>query len=735
MKKDLSEPRWNMKALEPNGLKMIDLFCGAGVGASGFLLAGYDIVYAIDNQKHAVNTYKRNIGEHAVLGDIRKVKAEEIPDADVITGGFPCFTGETLITTSKGLKEIRHVKVGDLVLTHKGHYKKVLTTMKRKTNSLYILDTEQIPRTFVTAEHPFYAIKKKSNNANGKNNFENNPQWITTRELSKLHYIGMAYYKKRMNPYHIKSDEAYLLGKFLAIGDYGYNRKIRRQQMVFVNSTEWLPDIKDKFPKLRRKHNEDNRTYVLYSKRMIDLSKKFFPQKRNSSIPQSFMQLPQKIQISFLNGYLKEKGKRNGTKWILESRNKKRIFELGQLIQQAYGVSYTITSNTFHPMHHISNQDGKVKWKLEFDIGKENKTVIQKHSIVWNQVEQKKIMSFDGFVYNLEVEDDNSYVANNMIVHNCQPFSVAGKGEGINDEKQGDLGYHFYRIICDKQPKAFLMENVGGVLTKKHRAFFDELVQLFEDAGYNVTWDLINCYEYGVPQLRKRVFVIGIRKDLGKRFVFPEKIPESERTTIRDAIGDLPDPNGINNHRGYGIRKDEAPYINKIPPGGNWKDLSEEEQKAFLGKAFYSGGGKTGFLRKVSFDAPAYTITSVMNGKNNAQIIDNQDKYYKGDFSPRYKSRNRQKQWDEPSFTIVSQARQLPLYPEPANYDIRKMDEMDVPPPRRFTVRECLRLQTVPDWFSFSDDIPLNKQYERCSGIPSLVAYKFGIAIAELLNS
>lgn len=406
MKTDLSEPRWGMIEREKNGLTMTDLFCGAGIGAVGFKLAGYEIRFAIDNQIYAVDTYNRNIGPHAVLGDIRKLSSQEIPDTDVITGGFP-----------------------------------------------------------------------------------------------------------------------------------------------------------------------------------------------------------------------------------------------------------------------------------------------------------------------------------------CNPFSVAGKGEGVKDKKRGDLGYHFYRIIKEKQPKAFLMENVAGLVSKRHKAFFDELMQLFDEAGYNVTWKLINTWDYGVPQLRKRVFAVGIRKDLNKTFVFPEPIPEEKRTTIRDAIGDLPNPNGLNNHIGYGIRKDEAPYINKIPPGGNWKDLSEEEQKAFLGKAFYSGGGKTGFLRKVSFDAPAYTITSVMNGKNNAQIIDNQDKYYKGDFSPRYKSRNRQKQWDEPSFTIVSQARQLPLYPEPANYDIRKMDEMDVPPPRRFTVRECLRLQTVPDWFSFSDDIPLNKQYERCSGIPSLVAYKFGIAIAELLNS
>lgn len=330
----------------------------------------------------------------------------------------------------------------------------------------------------------------------------------------------------------------------------------------------------------------------------------------------------------------------------------------------------------------------------------------------------------------------------------CQPYSVAGNGKGQLDEKSGDLANHFLRIVKEKQPKAFLLENVGGIVNKRHREYFLQLMKEFDKAGYAVTYpdkkdgnpDTINCWDYGVPQLRKRVFAIGIRKDLNRKFVFPTPIPEQQRTTIRDAIGDLPEPNGQNNHYGYGIRPDEAPFIHLIPPGGNWRDLPIEQQKSFMGKAYYSGGGRSGFLRKVKLDQPAWTITSLMNGKNNAQIIDpsekrpikNHENYYQGDFSPRYRSRNRQKQWEEPSYTIVSSARQLPLHPEPPNYDIRNAPSTE-PQPRRFTVRECLRLQTVPDWFVFDDNISLLHQYERCSGIPSLIAYQWGIALANVL--
>lgn len=330
----------------------------------------------------------------------------------------------------------------------------------------------------------------------------------------------------------------------------------------------------------------------------------------------------------------------------------------------------------------------------------------------------------------------------------CQPFSFSGDGEGVNNKQKGDLGRYFYEFVKKKQPKAFFMENVGGLVSKKHKDFFWELVNNFEKAGYVLTFatkengDLttINCWDYGVPQLRKRVFVIGIRKDLKKKFEFPDILPESKRPNIRKAIGDLPEPPGKNNHIGFGIRNDEALFVDKIPPGGNWRDLPVEDQKIFLGGAFNSGGGRTGFLRKVDFDKPAYTITSMMDGKNNAQIVDVANKYknhsehYEGGYSPHFKSRNRQKQWDEPSFTIVSSERHIPLHPEPINYDIRGMDRDERTPPRRFTVRECLRLQTVPDTFSFDENIPLRKQYERCSGIPSLIAYKFGKELATLLN-
>ena len=81
---------FGIKQLPKNGLTMVDLFCGAGIGGFGFKKAGYDIIYAVDNMQYAVDTYNKNVGNHAVCLDIKKINLNDLPEADVYSGGFPC---------------------------------------------------------------------------------------------------------------------------------------------------------------------------------------------------------------------------------------------------------------------------------------------------------------------------------------------------------------------------------------------------------------------------------------------------------------------------------------------------------------------------------------------------------------------------------------------------------------------------------------------------------------------
>ena len=105
----------------------------------------------------------------------------------------------------------------------------------------------------------------------------------------------------------------------------------------------------------------------------------------------------------------------------------------------------------------------------------------------------------------------------------CQSWSEAGRMKGINDAR-GQLFYEFIRLLKEKKPKFFVAENVSGMLSKRHSEAVDNIISLFEDAGYDMNIKLLNANDYNVPQDRLRVFYVGFRKDLKVKFEFPEPL-------------------------------------------------------------------------------------------------------------------------------------------------------------------------------------------------------------------
>lgn len=118
----------------------------------------------------------------------------------------------------------------------------------------------------------------------------------------------------------------------------------------------------------------------------------------------------------------------------------------------------------------------------------------------------------------------------------CQSWSEAGSLRGIKDSR-GQLFFDYIRILKDKKPKFFLAENVVGMLSSRHTEAVENIKKLFTKAGYNLSVNLVNVVDYGIPQDRKRVFYIGIREDLGLTFQFPK--PTNKHINLEQAIGDL----------------------------------------------------------------------------------------------------------------------------------------------------------------------------------------------------
>lgn len=119
----------------------------------------------------------------------------------------------------------------------------------------------------------------------------------------------------------------------------------------------------------------------------------------------------------------------------------------------------------------------------------------------------------------------------------CQGFSLIGKR--ALDDSRNQLVHHYVRVVLELQPKYFVFENVKGLTVGKHRRFLQEVIEAFQAAGYDVeaAYRVLNAADYGVPQDRRRLFLMGARKGLALPS-YPEPVGH---TTVGQAIGDLPD--------------------------------------------------------------------------------------------------------------------------------------------------------------------------------------------------
>jgi DNA (cytosine-5)-methyltransferase 1 len=125
----------------------------------------------------------------------------------------------------------------------------------------------------------------------------------------------------------------------------------------------------------------------------------------------------------------------------------------------------------------------------------------------------------------------------------CQGFSFIGSRNP--DDERNYLYEEIIRILKQIKPKFFVTENVKGLKSLYRGRFFKLMLDGFDDTGYNVTWSLLNAKDYGVPQDRERIFIVGVRKDLDFEYHFPEKTHGSgylPYVTLKQAIGDLPPP-------------------------------------------------------------------------------------------------------------------------------------------------------------------------------------------------
>jgi len=248
----------------------------------------------------------------------------------------------------------------------------------------------------------------------------------------------------------------------------------------------------------------------------------------------------------------------------------------------------------------------------------------------------------------------------------CQSFSYSGKKLGFEDTR-GTLFYQFARTVKEVEPSIFMFENVRGLKSHDKGRTLETILNVLKELGYDVKCEVLSANDYGVAQKRQRIIIIGTKE--GVYFEYPKK--EEYKPVLRDALKDVSPSEG----QTYSEKKRKV--LELVAPGGCWVDLPEDIQKEYMGKSYYSGGGKRGMARRISWDEPSLTLTC----------------------SPSQKQTER-------------------CHPDET---------------RPFTVREYARIQTFPDTWEFAGGI--GEKYKQIgNAVPVELAKHLGVQLVKAVK-
>jgi len=256
----------------------------------------------------------------------------------------------------------------------------------------------------------------------------------------------------------------------------------------------------------------------------------------------------------------------------------------------------------------------------------------------------------------------------------CQPFSKSGLRKGLDDSK--GLLFECYRELLEGlQPRAFVLENVRGITSTRKGRDFRRILEEFRKTGYTLYWKILDAANYGVPQFRQRLFIIGFRKSI--KFSFPEQTNGSPDevgsklkpyVTVQDAIRNLRNVKDYPPYRGK-----YAHLLKDIPEGLNYSYYCKE--RGHPNPLFKWRSKFWNFLLKIERKRPSLTIHA--NPGNNT-----------GPFH-----------WEN----------------------------------RKLSICELKRLQTIPDWFEMKGSY-LTKHRHIGNAVPPLLAFHVGAKISEALD-
>lgn len=385
-----------------------------------------------------------------------------------------CVVPETLVYTESGPKRIDSIKIGDLVYSHAGKLRKVTQVMTRRVDNerLYGIESQGGDQIYMTGEHPVLACKtgRKYRTVNGKLKFSNSNitdikfDWIEAKDLDKGDYTVLPEFETLNSESEINEDSAYLLGLYAAEGsiensdDRISNRiafalhvkeKNLQDDITRIAKTEFNADVsiqmRDGFGCSVRFSSQDAKHM------MLEHVGKYADGKKLSA---TLLQSPKNILARFLLGYLVGDGHFNSRSMTVATISEDLFYDIRQILH-VFNIQYTFhisqarrsRDDVYHQKSFyikVSNKSaydklceivGYTKEDVELNNSRETSFAIDNISVL--PIKMIESFRYTGDVYNLEVEEDNSYVTTGFAVHNClnkdpKAFAKLAQDLGLN---------------------------------------------------------------------------------------------------------------------------------------------------------------------------------------------------------------------------------------------------------------------------------------------------------------
>ena len=447
--------------------KFIDLFCGIGGFHQALHQMGAKCVLACDIDKSCREVYKDNYGIEPV-NNVKDIDETTMEDFDILCAGFPCFVEGTLTLTNSGYKNIEDVNLSDKLLTHTGKFQNILNLQRKiYTGDIYDFKIKYHPELLsATEEHPFYVREQKKVWNSSLKKYDSvfgEPEWKIASKLNMNYYFGMVINNKEIIP-------------------------------EFTHNTEEINDLDYWFK-------------IGYLVGDVYVEDEVSEKSNRHLIPEWVQDAPKKFIQAFINGYMKAvRCDENFTTLYPDvAYGLQRLYlKLGHI----FYVSKCIELKTYI-LERIKSEevssfiDGNYVWYAPFKITKRETTNTP--------------------VYNFEVENDNSYVVENVCVHNCQSFSNGGNKKCFEDER-GLLFDEIIRIAKTKKPRFMFLENVKHILKVSNGEVIKYIKNKIDITGYTLQIFQMSPHNYGIPQQRERVYFVCVRNDIynGTDIILPK---------------------------------------------------------------------------------------------------------------------------------------------------------------------------------------------------------------------